>query len=74
MNHVPVAGFCVARVNVALPAWAPRKGARCGAPAIACEAVSIAGKLIELPLCRTHLRVMRASSKPSTLARAWIGD
>jgi len=62
---------CVARVNMMLPAWAPRKGAPCGALAVDTESVSVAGKLVELPLCRTHLRVMRASPKPSTLARRW---
>jgi hypothetical protein len=70
----PEPRVCVARVNTTLPDWAPRKGARCGALAVVYESIQVAGQVTELPLCRGHLRVLRASPSPVALARSWVLD
>ena len=62
---------CAARIGEAMPAWAPRKGARCGAPAADTEALTIGGRLVEFPLCGVHLRKLQNSPDPAALARSW---
>jgi hypothetical protein len=66
------ASICVARVNLRLPDWAPRKGARCGAPALDFGDVRIPGAPVDLPLCRVHFQQLRDSADPAALAKSWI--
>jgi hypothetical protein len=65
---------CCARIGVAMPAYARRKGERCGAAMSATHTATIRGKRISLPLCRLHLRVLLESEDPAARARAWAPD
>ena len=65
---------CCARVGIAMPAHAIRKGARCGSKTSASHVATIRGKLVELPLCKVHLRVLLKSSNPIERARTWAPD
>ena len=62
---------CVGRLSLLTASSARRKRPRCGAPALDFGDVRIAAKLVEIPLCREHFRVLRDSPDPVGLARAW---
>ncbi len=62
---------CVARVGLERTRQAPRKRSRCGAAALDFGDVRIAGRLVEIPLCRLHFRMLRDSADPVALAREW---
>ena len=65
---------CVGRLSVVSTTRAPRKRDRCGAAALDFGDVRIAGRPIEIPLCRTHFRMLRDSADPAGLAREWAVD
>jgi hypothetical protein len=58
-------------VSQAEPNGRRRKRPRCGVAALDFGDVRIAGKLVEIPLCRTHFRVLRDSADPIALAQEW---
>ena len=62
---------CCARIGIRMPAHAYRKGARCGAITSTSHVATIRGKLVTLPLCRIHLRVLLKSNVPTERARSW---
>jgi hypothetical protein len=62
---------CVGRPSVLTANGARRKRPRCGAAALDFGDVRIAGKLVEIPLCREHFRVLRDSPDPVGLAGVW---
>jgi hypothetical protein len=64
-------GACCARIGAKMPAWSPRRGARCGAGAAEVRAVRVAGASVDLPLCRMHLKKLLESDDQGTLARCW---
>lgn len=57
-----------------MPAWAPRKGERCGAAAPCFRSVAIGTELVVVPLCRQHMTKLLYSADPAELATAWAFD
>jgi hypothetical protein len=57
-----------------MPAYASRKGERCGSATSASHVVTIRGKPVVLPLCKLHLRVLLNSPDPVARARSWAPD
>jgi hypothetical protein len=62
---------CVGRLGDLGTLGAPRKRSRCGAAALDFGDVRIAGRSVEIPLCRAHFRVLRDSADPAGLAKEW---
>ena len=65
---------CVGGLSVLGKIRAPRTRVRCGAAALDFRDVRIAGQVVEIPLCRTHFRVLRDSADPVALAREWADE
>jgi hypothetical protein len=62
---------CVARLSRARPS---RARGRCGVPALDFGDVRVAGRPVEIPLCRAHFRTLRDSPDPAALALDWAPD
>ena len=65
---------CVGGLSMLNTTRAARTRVRCGAAALDFGDVRIAGQLVEIPLCRTHFRVLRDSADPVALAREWADE
>ena len=65
---------CAARVAPENARRAVRRSGRCGAAALDFGDVRVAGRLVTLPLCRAHFRMLRDSPDPGELAGAWAPD
>jgi len=62
---------CVARLGLKR---ATQARGRCGVAALDFGDVRVAGRLVEIPLCRAHFRKLRDSSDPAALALDWAPD
>lgn len=62
---------CCGRVGTQMPAWAPRRNARCGNYACHQADVRIRERIVLLPLCGLHYGVLVRSPDPAVLARQW---
>jgi hypothetical protein len=62
---------CCAKVGSTMPAWAPRRGARCEVTPTYFPGFTINGRLVVLPLCSTHNSVLARSRAPEDLALNW---
>jgi hypothetical protein len=62
---------CAARLSLARPTRAHK---RCGVAALDFGDVRVAGRLVEIPLCRAHFRKLRDSPDPAALALDWAPD
>jgi hypothetical protein len=62
---------CCAKIGPKMPAWAPRRGARCAATPTYFPGFTINGRLVVLPLCAPHNSVLARSSAPEELALRW---
>jgi hypothetical protein len=65
-------GPCAAKVGVAMPAYAPRRGARCECAAVRYRDALVDTQLIVVPLCRLHFRKMLTSPDPVAVVRSWL--
>jgi hypothetical protein len=70
-DHDRLALGCCAKVGPNLPAWAPRRGARCEATPTYFPGFTIKGRVVVLPLCALHNNVLERSSASEELALNW---
>ncbi|MDQ1529220.1 MAG: hypothetical protein QOH77_1010 [Actinomycetota bacterium] len=62
---------CCAKVPLTMPAWAPRRRARCAATPTYFPGLTINRRLVVLPLCGLHDSVLARSGTPEELAVTW---
>jgi hypothetical protein len=62
---------CLARIGARMPAWAPRRGARCHAQPTYFPGFTISGELVVLPLCQIHHETLGRSTDQAQLAQDW---
>jgi hypothetical protein len=55
-----------------MPAYAPRRGARCECAAVRYRDALVDTQLVVVPLCRLHFRKMLASPDPVAVVRSWL--
>ena len=65
---------CCATVGDRFPVWAPRRSAKCEAPASFMANVDVEddGELAVLPLCRLHSNVLERCDDKTQLAARWM--
>ncbi len=71
MSDEPL-GQCAGRVGQYMPTWAPRRGARCEANAALVRECTIDGRVVPLPLCHVHDRMLERANGEGSLAADWV--